>query len=210
MSSLVAPPERTAASPGRATLVLVTAAPPLHYAYADYVAFEAAADVKHEYFRGLILAMAGGTPEHGARAVRITAALSAQLRDRTCTVYDSDVRVRIGAADVTVYPDASIVCGRLETDAADPHAIVNPVVIVEVLSPSTAEYDRGEKLETYKQIASLSEVVLVAHDAARIDVWRRTDAGWICDPSGAGQSARLTSVDCDLSVDDVFRDPLAS
>jgi Uma2 family endonuclease len=188
----------------------MTAAPPLHYGYAEYVAFEASADVKHEYVRGLILAMAGGTPEHGARAVRVMAALSAALRDRSCVVYDPDVRVRIAEADVTAYPDASVVCGQLETDQGDPHAITNPLVVVEVLSPSTEEYDRGDKFEAYKQIASLREVVFVAHDAARIDVWRRDDAGWALRSSGPEQRARLESVDCELAVDEIFRDPFAS
>ncbi len=187
----------------------MTAAPPLHYPYAEYVAFEASADVKHEYVRGLILAMAGGTPEHGARAVRVMAALSTALRDRSCVVYDSDVRVRVAQADVTAYPDASVVCGQLETDRNDPHAITNPLLVVEVLSPSTEEYDRGDKLEAYKQIASLREIVLVAHDAPRIDVWHRSGDSWECESSAEGQRARLESVACELAVDEIFRDPLA-
>src|SRR5262245_62858903 len=104
------------ASRGRAILTAVTAAPRLHYTYQEYVAFERTSDVKHEFVRGVILAMAGGKPEHGARAVRLTTALTVQLAGRPCNVFDSDVRVRIRGADVSAYPDASVVCGRLETD----------------------------------------------------------------------------------------------
>jgi Uma2 family endonuclease len=188
---------------------VVTAAPRLHYTHQEYLAFERASDVKHEFVRGLILAMAGGKPEHGARAVRITAALSAQLRGKPCTVFDSDVRLRVRAAAVSAYPDASVVCGKLHTDAEDPDAIVNPLLLVEVLSPSTEEYDRGDKLEAYKLLPSLSEVVFVAHDEARIDVVRRDGDTWTTTSYRTGQTARLESIECRLDVADVFHDPLS-
>lgn len=187
----------------------MTAAPHLHYTYREYVAFERTANVKHEYVRGLILAMAGGKPEHGARAVRVMAGLAAQLRGRPCSVFDSDVRVRVRSADLAAYPDASVVCGNLQTDGEDPDAIVNPVVIVEVLSPSTAEYDRGEKLEAYQQLPSVEEVMLVDHQEARVDVVRRSGAGWVTVSYRSGESVRLESIDCALAVSDLFHDPLA-
>ena len=188
----------------------MTAAPRLHYTHPEYVAFERSSDVKHEFAGGLILAMAGGKPEHGARAVRVTTALAQQLRGRPCTVFDSDVRVRIRAVNVTAYPDASVVCGRLETDAEDPDAVVNPVIVVEVLSPSTEEYDRGAKLDAYKLLPSLREVVLVAHAGQRVEVVRREGAEWVCASYGPGESARLAAIDAALDVADLYRDPLAT
>jgi Uma2 family endonuclease len=187
----------------------VTAAPRIQYTYAEYLAFERSTDVKHEYVNGLILAMAGGKPEHGARAVRAIVALGGQLRGKPCVVYDSDVRVRIRAAKLAVYPDVSVVCGRSETDPEDSDAIVNPVLVVEVLSPSTEQYDRGEKLDAYKTLPSLREVVLVAHDARRIDVWRRTADAWTLTTYGEGGIVPLESLGVSLEVDDVYLDPLA-
>ena len=192
-----------------AILAKVTAAPRLHYTYQEYVAFERTSDVKHEFVRGVILAMAGGKPEHGARAVRFTAALAVQLAGRPCNVFDSDVRVRIRAADVSAYPDASVVCGHLETDPDDPDAIVNPKVVIEILSPSTEEYDRGEKLEAYKLLVSLQEVVFVAHSEQRIDIVRREGGRWVTESYQPGQAANLASIGCVVDVDDVYRDPLS-
>jgi Uma2 family endonuclease len=188
----------------------MTAAPRIHFTYAEYLAFERSSDVKHDFVRGLILAMAGGKPEHGARAVRVMSALTAQLGRRPCVVYDSDVRVRVREVDQAFYPDASVVCGQLETDRDDPDAIVNPVVLLEVLSPSTEEYDRGEKLDAYKLLASVREVVFVAHDAERIEVCRRQSDAWTAEVYCAGQSVPLDSIGCALDVSEVFRNPFGS
>jgi Uma2 family endonuclease len=181
------------------------------FSYADYVALEAESTIKHEFLDGVVYAMSGGTPEHGAIAAQIIGLLSAQLAGKRCRVFTSDVRVRVAATGLGTYPDISVVCGSLELDPEDAkgHTIGNPCLIVEVLSPSTEDYDRGEKLAHYKRIASLSEVVLVAHDAQRIDVWRREGLRWASYGFDTGATAELTSVGCTLAVDDVYRDPLA-
>jgi Uma2 family endonuclease len=101
------------------------------------------------------------------------------------------------------------VCGREQRDADDPQALTNPVVLVEVLSPSTEEYDRGEKLDHDKKISSLKEVALLSHREPAIELWRREPAGWTCRVARAGESAHLASVGCALDVDDIYRDPLA-
>lgn len=129
--------------------------------------------MKHEFLDGQVYAMAGGTPEHGAIAMRVGAALLAQLHGKPCNVYSSDVRIRVVETGLDTYPDLSVVCGTEQRDSEDPLALVNPIVLVEVLSPSTEEYDRGEKLEHYKQIPSLQEVVFIDHDNLRIEVVRR-------------------------------------
>jgi len=134
--------------------------------------------------------------------------LLTQLRGRRCNVYSSDVRVRVIASGLFTYPDTTVVCGEEERDRADQNALTNPIVIVEVPSPGTEAYDRGDKLEHYKLMTTLQEVVLVGHDAPRIDVWRRNGPAWVCLTSSAGEVARLSSIGCTLAVDELFVDPL--
>jgi Uma2 family endonuclease len=181
-----------------------------HFSFAEYLVLEEIAAVKHEFLGGHVWAMAGGSPAHAAVAANVIAALSAQLRDRPCRVFNGDLRVRVLATGLGTYPDVSVVCGRLETDPADPrgNTVTNPVVLVEVLSPSTEEYDRGEKLAHYRKIPSLAEVVLIAHDERRLEVWHREGERWTVDVFRAGERARLASLGCELAIDEVYRDPL--
>jgi Uma2 family endonuclease len=157
----------------------------------------------------MILAMAGGTPDHAGLAAAVTASLNRQLEGKKCRVYSADLRVRVLATGFAGYPDVTVVCNRLERDPEDANTATNPAVVVEILSPSTEQYDRGEKLRQYQQISSLSHVVLVAHDEKRIDVWSRGDAGWIVDTSKSGESTTLSGVGCTMNVDDIYRDPLS-
>src|SRR3989442_14646818 len=117
--------------------------PAMHrkYTIQEFVSIEEFSNVRHEYAAGQIYAMAGGTPQHGARAANLIGLLTAQLRGRLCRVHTSDVRVRVTATGLDTYPDVSVVCGKAELDTEDPNAITNPAVLVEVLSSSTAEYD---------------------------------------------------------------------
>ncbi|SRR6266540_2358788 len=181
------------------------------YTIAEYLRLEEYSNVRHEYLDGQIYAMAGGTPEHGTYAANIIAILAGALHDRPCRVQTSDVRIRVQARGLDTYPDVSVVCGRAERDHDDPDAIINPLFLVEVTSPSTEEYDRGEKLDHYKQIPSLAEVLFVAQDERRIDVVRRrSDGSWVSETARAGGALRLDSLACDLVVDHVYRDPLAA
>lgn len=116
-------------------------------------------------------------------------------------------RLTVHATGLTTYPDVSVACGKAETDAEDPHALVNPVLIVEVLSDSTEAYDRGEKAAHYRHIPSLKEYALVTRHRPRVEVYRRNDAGRELYERGA--SCELASVGASVSVDDVYRDPLA-
>jgi Uma2 family endonuclease len=180
------------------------------YTIAEYVRLEEHANVKHEFLDGQIWAMAGGTPEHAALASAVIVALGAQLRGRPCRVYTSDARVRVKATGLDTYPDVSIVCGREERDGEDKNALTNPVLLVEVTSDRSDAYDRGDKLEHYKRIAALREILIVSHREHRIDVHRRSreDGPWTC--IEVRDRATLTSVPCTLDVADVYRDPLAS
>jgi Uma2 family endonuclease len=178
--------------------------------YAEYLAAEAASPTKHEWLRGEVFAMAGGTPEHAALAAAVIASLSASLRDRPCRVFSADARVRVLATGLSTYPDITVVCGRLETDPEDANSIINPVLLVEVLSDSSEAYDRGEKFAHYRRIPSLREYGLVSHRGRLIEVHRRNDAGrWELYDAGPGETVELASVRCSLAVDEVYRDPLS-
>lgn len=176
------------------------------YSLDDYLGLEEYANVKHEYLDGVIHAMAGGTPEHGAITMRIGAALVPQLRGRGCTVYSSDVRIRVAATGLSTYPDLSVACGERQVDPLDPQALVDPVVLVEVPSPSTEAYDRGEKLRHYQRLPSLQEVLLVAHDRPEVEVWRRSGGGWLRETVSADGTVELTSIGCRLEVEALYRD----
>jgi Uma2 family endonuclease len=182
------------------------------FTYDEYLVLEEIAEVKHEFLGGEVWAMAGGSPEHAAIIGNVTTLLNIQLRGQRCRVHSTELRVRVKATGLGTYPDVTVVCGRLERDPDDRtgHTAVNPRVIVEVPSPSTEDYDRGEKLSHYQMIPSLEEVVLVAHDRNEVEIVRREANGtWSHHVAGAGQSARLTSIACDLVVAEVYRDPLA-
>src|SRR5690606_11859443 len=142
------------------------------------LAYERESRLKHEFNNGTILAMAGGSRRHNALASRVIAALEA-ARKPPCIVFSSDQKVRVLATGRTTYPDASVVCGSIEGDPADPSGvtIVNPTLLVEVLSPSTEHDDRGSKWLHYQQIASLQEYVLVSQAEARLERFRRLPSG---------------------------------
>ena len=105
-------------------------------------------------------------------------------------------------------PDVTVVCGSVERAADESEGVTNQIVVVEVLSPTTTDYDRGTKFRHYRWLPSLREYVIVAQDEPLVDVWRR-DAGWALEESTAGGRVRLLSLDVELAVDDVYRDPLA-
>ncbi|WP_437942309.1 Uma2 family endonuclease [Sorangium sp. So ce341] len=178
--------------------------------YAEYLDQERASPTKHEFLNGEIFAMAGGTPEHARLCLSVGAELRAHLRGRPCVVYSSDLRVRVQATGLSTYPDVSVVCGRLERDPEDKDAVLNPIVLIEVLSDSSEAYDRGQKFAHYRRIPSLTEYVLVSQHEPRIEVFHRNEDGsWTLREARAGEGAELQAIGCTLSVDDVYRDPLA-
>ena len=177
------------------------------YTWDEYMALEQASPVKHEYFDGEIFAMARGTPEHSQLSVRVTAELSAQLRGTPCVPYNSDLRVRVLATGLTTYPDASVVCGPLEYDPEDrnKHTVTNAAVVIEVLSPSTEEYDRGDKFTSFRRMPSLRHYVLVSYREPLIEVFSRTSADeWTRLEARTGASVGLPAIGCTLRVDAIF------
>jgi len=184
-----------------------------HHTYSAYVQFERDAGSKHEYINGDIIAMAGGSPDHAAISANLISILARQLSAKPCRVYTSDLKIRIAAVNVATYPDVSVVCGPPILDPEDKagHTILNPTVLIEVLSPSTAKYDCNDKVAFYKQIVSLREIMLVDYAKQRLLVWRKgaLDQPWEAIETVDG-AARLESIDCEVSIAEVYRDPFAS
>jgi Uma2 family endonuclease len=177
----------------------------VHYAWREYLALESASNVKHEYLDGQIYAMAGGTPVHAALQLAVPSLLFPQLRAGRCRAHGSDLRIRVLATGLATYPDVTIVCGPREVDPEDKNSVVNPTLLVEVLSPSTEEYDRGEKFAHYKRIPSLRQYVLVSSDDPRVEVWTRdAEDAWTSVVSTPGEVADLGAIGARLDVRELY------
>lgn len=177
--------------------------------YPEYLVMERASAERHELLRGEVYAMAGGSPEHGALAAAWIGELRVALAGKPCRVFTSDVRVRIRETGLTTYPDVSVVCGRLESDADDPDAIVNPVLLVEVLSELSEAYDRGAKAAHYRRIPSLREYVLASQSEPLIEVYRRNAEGrFELFEARLDDTVDLASIGVSLSVRAIYANPL--
>lgn len=167
--------------------------------------------MRHEFLEGEIYGMAGGTPEHAALTISAGAALLAAARGGPCRVHSSDLRVRVLATGLATYPDVTLVCGPYETDPGSPTTVTNPRVVVEVTSDSTAEYDRGEKLESYKQVAGLAAVVFVSHRERLIEVIERGEDGpWRRVEARRGGRVGISALGWELAVDEIYDPALGS
>lgn len=183
---------------------MTTSAHRVHYTYAEYLALEAASNVKHEYLDGQIYGMAGGTPQHAALAATLIGLLFPQLAGGRCRAFDSDLRVRVPETGLATYPDVTVVCGPREHHADDVHAVVNPTVVFAVLSPSTEDYDRTEKLKHFQRISSLQHYVVVGHDARVVETWTRSDAGWSHAVARANEAVTLAAIGASFDVDALY------
>jgi Uma2 family endonuclease len=144
---------------------------------AEYLEIERTAEWKSEFFNGEMFAMAGATPEHVLIAGNVAAELRLQLRGRPCRVYPVDLRVKVSDTGLYTYPDVVVVCGEPRFDELRGDTLLNPTLIVEVLSSSTEAYDRGDKFAHYRRLDSLQEYVLVAQDRCRIERFLRQKEG---------------------------------
>jgi len=157
----------------------------------EYLERERTAEFKSEYLDGEVFAMAGGSPTHSALIFNIGGILSPQLRGGPCRGFSSDTKVGADAAGLYSYPDLSVACGELRFIGERQDVLANPVLLVEVLSPSTEAYDRGKKFARYQQITSLTDYLLVAQDEARIEHFaRQPDGRWLL-TTAAGSDAAL-------------------
>lgn len=187
----------------------MNASPTQRMSYADYLAAERDSDIKHEYLRGEVWAMAGGTVEHSRLQASVVGELRNALAGRPCNVFTSDLRIRVLETDRATYADALVICGKVEPAPGDDCAVTNPVVIIEVLSDSTEASDRGEKFAHYRRIPSLRDYVLVSQREPRIEVYHREGERWVLTDALAGGVAELASIEAELRVDAVYHDPTA-
>ena len=172
----------------------------------EYVEFERNSDEKHEYYAGIIYAMAGGSARHNRIAGSTYAALYTHLRRRNCTVYPSDMRVKAIQTGLYTYPDISVVCGNEQFEDKKQDTLLNPSIIIEILSPSTEKYDRGKKFQHYRSIFSLREYILIAQDEYHIEQFtRQSDHTWVFSEAvGLSEMIHLAAIQCTLLLEEVY------
>ena len=175
------------------------------YTPEEYLALERKAEYKSEYVNGEIIAMAGASRQHNLIAGNLYREISQQLRGRPCEAYISDMRVKVSHTGLYAYPDVVVVCGEIRFEAASNDTLLNPLVIVEVLSASTEAYDRGEKFAHYRRLESLQEYLLVAQDKIRIEHYVRQGTQWVLsEVSDLHDTVHLASIGCDVVLQEVY------
>lgn len=182
------------------------AQPKAYHTPTEYLVLERASSVKHEYFAGTIYMMAGGSARHTLIAGNTYASLHGQLRKRPCIVYPSDLRVKVLPSGLYTYPDITIVCGTPQFEDEHEDTLLNPTIIIEVLSPSTEKYDRGKKFQNYRMLWSLREYILIAQDEWHIERFvRQSDNQWLfSEAMQLEEQIELTAIQCTLTVSDVY------
>jgi Uma2 family endonuclease len=191
-------------------MVLVMATQPVtKISEEEYLRLERAAEYKSEYIGGEIFAMPGGSLRHSALAAKWITEFNIRLQGRRVSVYTSDARVRTPSTGSYVYPDVSVVLGEPVTYADSDDILTNPTVVVEVLSPSTSNYDHGKKFELYCEIPSLTHYILVHTDAMRVEHYaRQSDGIWAFhEYKGDDDTMALDSINCSIRLGDVYTNP---
>lgn len=174
------------------------------YSPEEYLELERLAAFKSEYMDGEVLAMSGGSSNHSLIKVALIRIVDTQLLGKPCRTFDSDMRVYVDARMYT-YPDLSVGCPELEFDADVGDNFQNPIVIVEVLSPSTERFDRGKKLRRYRRMLSLKQYVLVSQDEPYVEVFTREGDMWTySDFGGLDAAVHLSSIDCTIALADLY------
>lgn len=175
--------------------------PPLaRRSLADFLAWEEQQEERHEFVLGETYAMVGARRTHCEVAVNVTAVLWGALRGSPCRVYSESRKVQV--AESICYPDVVVTCDARDVSGEGP--VQAPTLIVEVLSPSTGNYDRGLKFALYRRLASLKEYVLIDPETRRVEAFRLTEAGWLLDDMSDGAVLRLASIGCEVGLGDVF------
>ena len=172
----------------------------------EYLAFERAAEHRSELVEGRIVAMAGGTRRHALICDNLVERVRARLRGSSCQPFSASMRVKIEATGNYTYPDLSIVCGEERYEDRRQDTLLNPRLIVEVLSPSTERHDRGWKFKNYQLIQSFEEYVLISQDEPRVERFaRQGDVGWLMTQvTGLDRAVYLQSVNCEIPMNEVY------
>jgi len=173
---------------------------------AEYLEIERAAEFKSEFFDGEMFARAGGTPQHSLIATNLTAEVRNRLKSHACVPYNADLRIKIEATGLCTYPDLSVICGPLQFAEGTDDTVINPTLLVEVLSDSTEGYDRGKKFEHYRQIPTLHGYLLVSQKEPRVEQFmRQADGHWLLNEAAGLEAAlELPSLRISLSLAEVF------
>jgi Uma2 family endonuclease len=172
----------------------------------EYLAIERQAAYKSEYFNGEMFAMSGVSPRHVLIVTNVVAELRRQLKQRSCTVYSTDLRVKVSPTGLYTYPDVIVVCDQPRFNGVQKDTLLNPTLIVEVLSESTKDYDRGEKFEHYRTLTSLAEYVLIAQDKPHFEHFvRQPGSRWLlAETNRLEDTIHLPSIACDLALAEVY------
>ncbi|MEQ9439062.1 MAG: Uma2 family endonuclease [Cyclobacteriaceae bacterium] len=184
------------------------------YTIEEYSQIEEETGIKHEYHQGEVYAMSGGTIAHGMLCGNSYAILRSSLRgkEQNCTALNSEIKLHITAVDSFVYPDAMVVCGPIERSDKDKNAVTNPIVIIEVLSKTTSDYDPvstagGDKFYQYRQVSSLLEYVLISQEKAVVEVYSKqpnTEFWKISHYEGWNENIMLSSITLEVSMSDLY------
>jgi Uma2 family endonuclease len=183
----------------------MSAVPEPYLSPKEYLSIERTAEYKSEYSDGEMYAMSGASREHNLITLNIGSELRSQLRGRDCETYTSDMRVRISPPRRYLYPDVVVTCSEaeFEDDAVD--TLINPILTIKVLSPSTETYDRSTKMGWYRRIESLQEYVLVSQDTAHVERLTKLQDSWILtDIDGLDSTLPLASIGCELSLANIY------
>lgn len=171
----------------------------------EYLARERKALDKSEYRDGRIYTMPGASRKHNIIASHVTGELYIQLRARSCEVYSSDMRVKVSPTGAYTYPDVVVVCEEPQFEDTHFDTLLNPTVLIEVLSPSTAAYDRGEKFASYQKLNSLCEYVLISQDRVQVEYYLRQEQTWdLTEFRSLSDVFRLVSIACELSLQAIY------
>ena len=176
------------------------------YTYAEYAAIELDSPRKHEFIDGDVYAMGGGSGEHAALMLRVGMLLEPAIGARPCRTYSADLRIFIESIPMATFPDCSVICGPIQEYEPGPDTTaLNPMILVEVTSPSSEDYDFGLKRDAYHSIPSLREYIIVSHRERRVTVDARdADGAWTTRTAARGERFEVPSLGAAIEVDDVY------
>jgi Uma2 family endonuclease len=182
-----------------------SAATKIRFTPQEYLALERKSETRNEYYNGEIFAMSGASREHNLIAGNLFRDVGNQLEDRPCETYMNDMRVWIEATGLYTYPDVVVVCGESRFQDREVDTLLNPAVIVEVLSPTTEAYDRGDKFRHYRRIDSLREFVLISQDRMMVERYTRQGKDWVLsDMTDPDQVLKLESIGCQIPLGRIY------
>lgn len=185
----------------------MSAQPKHKWTVEEYLAFERDSEERHEFYEGEIFALTGASENHILITTNIVITLGSQLSKNPCKVYATDMRVRVSKSGLYTYPDVAVICDKPQFTDETPPSLINPILIIEVLSPTTENYDRGKKFQHYRKVESLQEYLLIAQDTPRIEHYvRQADGRWLLfsDKSELSEAVELPSIGCNLALADVY------